>query len=165
MISGRRFPLTNASKILIAKSGQQIKAGGTSIDILFPLENLAGKEAEKTANSTSIVHRVVYGRKSFLFTGDVGFTEENTLANSYELTDLKSDVLKIAHHGSKYSTSNLFLENVKPEFAVIEVGKNSYGHPTEEVLQRLQNYDIKIFRTDTDKDVQMASDGKNIIIK
>ena len=76
-----------------------------------------------------------------------------------------SDVLKVAYHGSKYSTSNLFLQNVKPKIAVIEVGKNSYGHPTPEVLQRLENFGIKMFRTDKDGDVDMESDGSNIYIK
>ena len=71
----------------------------------------------------------------------------------------------MAHHGSKYSTSDLFLENVKPKIAVIEVGKNSYGHPTPEVLQRLQNFGIKIFRTDKDGDVEIVSDGSKIEIQ
>jgi competence protein ComEC len=72
----------------------------------------------------------------------------------------------VAHHGSKYSTSELFLENTKPKIAVISNGKdNSYGHPTPEVLQRLKKYDIKTLRTDQSGDIELASDGKNIYPK
>ena len=79
--------------------------------------------------------------------------------------DLKSDILKVAHHGSKYSTSGEFLENVKPKIAVISVGKNSYGHPTPETLQRLENFDIHILRTDEYGDIKIGSDGKNIYMR
>ena len=69
---------------------------------------------------------------------------------------------KVSHHGSKYSTSALFLENVNPEIAVILVGKNSYGHPTAETLQRLENFGIKVLRTDLDGDIEIVSDGEII---
>jgi competence protein ComEC len=74
---------------------------------------------------------------------------------------LESDVLKIAHHGSKSSTNQLFLEKVNPDIAVISVGaKNSYGHPHQEVLERLS---VKqVFRTDLDGDIEILTDGKNI---
>ena len=78
---------------------------------------------------------------------------------------MSASVLKVAHHGSKYSTSDIFLETVKPGIAVISVGKNSYGHPTQETLKRLEEFGIKILRTDTNGDVNMVSDGKNIILK
>jgi len=156
------------TRVLAASAGEEIKAGNLLIDILYPFENLAGKELKNTSNDTCIVSKLIFGGNSFLFTGDISFVAEKELvasANSHELASLKSDVLKVAHHGSKYSTSDLFLENVKPKIAVIEVGKNSYGHPTPEVLQRLEKFGIKVFRTDKDGDVEMESDGKNIIIK
>jgi len=149
---------TEPSRVLTVKVGTKIKAGNVSIDILYPLENLAGQEFKSFVNETSVVNKITYGNNSFLFVGDIGFSQEKLLSN------LKSDVLKVAHHGSKYSTSNLFLENVKPEFAVIEVGKNSYGHPTPEVLQRLNNFGIKIFITQRDGDIEFISDGKTIQI-
>jgi len=156
------------TKVLAASAGEEIKAGNLLIDILYPFENLAGKELKNTSNDTGIVSKLIFGNNSFIFTGDISSAAEKELvasANSHELASLKSDVLKVAHHGSKYSTSDLFLENVKPKIAVIEVGKNSYGHPTPEVLQRLEKFGIKVFRTDKDGDVEMESDGKNIIIK
>jgi competence protein ComEC len=77
--------------------------------------------------------------------------------------NVDSNVLKVAHHGSKYSTSEEFLQNVNPEIAVISVGaENSYGHPTPETLQRLEKFGIKIFRTDKDGTVEVSSDGENI---
>ena len=152
------------TKIITAFSGMKIKAGRVLIDTLFPFENLQGKEFKNTSNDTCIVSRLVFGSNSFLFTGDITSKAEKALANSYELASLKSDVLKVAHHGSKYSTSDLFLQNVKPKIAVIEVGKNSYGHPTPETLQRLEKFGIKTFRTDKDGDVKIESNGKNIKI-
>jgi len=100
-----------------------------------------------------------FGNSSFLFTGDISAAAEKELVNNAEV---ESDVLKIAHHGSKYSTTDLFLGNVAPEYAVIEVGKNNYGHPTSEVLNRLEKFGIKMLRTDKDGDVKFVSDGNNI---
>jgi len=155
-----------ATKVMTVNAGVKIKAGNAKIDILFPFENLSGKEFKKTSNDTGVVSRLIFGKDSFLFTGDISSAAEKKLANSYELANLKSDVLKVAHHGSKYSTSDIFLENVKPKIAVISVGaKNTYGHPTPEVLQRLDKFGIKVLRTDKDGDVKIISDGNNISIK
>ncbi len=155
------------TEVIAVKSGTKIKAGDAEINILFPSENLAGKEAPKTSNDTCIVLKLIYGKDSFLFTGDISSKIEKELveADRHRVSALSADVLKVAHHGSKYSTSDIFLENVKPEIAVISVGKNSYGHPTPEVLQRLANYDIKTLRTDQNGDINMVSDGENISIK
>ena len=80
--------------------------------------------------------------------------------------NLSAAVLKVAHHGSKYSTSEEFLDSVKPEVSVISAGKNnSYGHPTQEVLQKLEMSGIKVFRTDESGDIEIVSDGNNISIK
>ncbi|MCX6719848.1 MAG: ComEC/Rec2 family competence protein [Candidatus Staskawiczbacteria bacterium] len=152
------------TKVITANAGQEIKAGKTLIDILFPFENLAGKETKNSSNDTCVVSKVIFGNNSFLFTGDIDSVAEKQLANSYELVGLKSDVLKVAHHGSKYSTSDLFLENVKPKIAIIEVGKNSYGHPTPETLQRLADFGIKTLRTDQNGDITILSNGNNLKI-
>lgn len=149
------------AKIIIAKANQEIKAGNVLIDTLYPLESMEGKDMKNTSNDTCVVSKLIFGNNSFLFTGDITSVAEKEIVDSGE--DILSDVLKVAHHGSKYSTSDLFLENVKPEIAVISVGKNNpYGHPTPEVLQRLQNFGIKIFRTDEDGDVKFISDGNTI---
>ncbi|MEI7424604.1 MAG: MBL fold metallo-hydrolase [Candidatus Staskawiczbacteria bacterium] len=151
------------TKIITADAKEEIKAGSVLIDILYPFENLAGKELKNTSNDAGVVAKLIYGSNSFLFTGDISSVAEKVLVNSNE--NILSDVLKIAHHGSKYSTSDIFLQNVSPQYAVIEVGKNSYGHPTPEVLQRLEKSGIKMFRTDKDGDVEFVSNGKKIQIK
>ena len=160
----------NGARIIIAKAGEEIKSGGVSLDILNPKDSLQGKYF-KEDNDTGVVSRLVYGKESFLFTADIDSKEEQKLteiASSPEAPrndELKSDVLKVAHHGSKYSTSNLFLAAVQPQIAVISDGKNNtYGFPTPEALQRLQNYDIKVLRTDTNGDIKMVSDGNNITL-
>jgi len=151
------------AEIIIADANQEIKAGDVLIDTLYPLENLEGKELKNTSNDTCIVSKLVFGKNSFLFTGDISSAAEKELVNNK--SDLQSDVLKVAHHGSKYSTSDIFLSVAKPKVAVISVGaKNTYGHPTSEVLQRLEKFGIKVFRTDKDGDVKMESDGNNIYI-
>lgn len=152
-----------STKIITAQAGQKIRAGKTEIDILFPFESLGGKELKNTSNDAGVVAKIIYGKNSFLFTGDISSTAEKRLVNSKE--DIVSDVLKVAHHGSKYSTSDLFLQNVEPKIAVIEVGKNSYGHPTPETLQRLEKFGIKVERTDQNGDIQIVSDGNNLKIK
>jgi len=149
-------------EIVIVKAGQKMKAGEVWFNILSPAENLERKES-KDSNDTSVVFRLVFKQNSFLFTGDISSLIEKELIE--QGVNLISDVLKIGHHGSKHSTSNSFLEAVSPEVAVIQVGKNSYGHPTEEVLQRLKKFDIEILRTDKDGDIKIVSDGNNFKIK
>ena len=153
------------AKIFIAKSGQKIicpagKEGrkGEYMEILHPLESLEGREFKNDSNDTSIVIKLVFDKESFLFTGDISAkTEENLKAANFLL---KSDILKVAHHGSRYSSSDYFLESVLPKIAVIQVGKNSYGHPSEETLSRLEKFGIKILRTDLDGDIKIVSDGE-----
>ena len=151
------------AKIIIASAGQEIKAGNVLIDTLYPLQSMEGEDVKNTSNDASVVSKLIFGNNSFLFTGDISSVAEKVLANSYELANLKLDVLKVAHHGSKYSTSDLFLENIKPKIAVISVGaKNTYGHPTPEVLQRLDSFGIKTLRTDQIGDITILSDGNNL---
>jgi len=149
-----------ATEVLAVDKNTRIYAGDVLINIVYPLDNLAGKEIKNSSNDTCIVAKLNYGEDSFLFTGDVDFKNETKLIQSGR--DISADVLKVAHHGSKYSTSDLFIKAVNPSYAVIEVGKNSYGHPTPEVLQRLEKFGIKIFRTDRDGDIEFISDGETI---
>jgi len=99
-------------------------------------------------NNYSVVIKMTYGNKSFLFEGDAeNLSENEMLSKGY---DLKADVLKIGHHGSKSSTSANFLKAVNPKQAVISVGKgNSYGHPAQDTVNRLLTSNVEIFRTDT----------------
>ena len=131
--------------------------------ILNPLKNLEGQKF-KDSNDTSIVAKLVFGKDSFLFTGDITKKIEERLVE--ENADLDSDVLKVAHHGSKTSSSPSFLEQVSPELAVIQVGKNNrYGHPHPEVLARLKQFAIQILRTDIAGDIKIVSDGVNLLTK
>lgn len=110
-------------------------------------------------NETSIVLELSFGNFEALFTGDIGFDIEKQLGLA------PVEVLKIAHHGSKYSTDKSFLEKVAPALAVISVGKNRFGHPTKEVIEKLRDLDIKILRTDQGGEIKIVSDGKNWHVK
>ncbi|MFZ3057827.1 MAG: MBL fold metallo-hydrolase [Minisyncoccales bacterium] len=140
--------------IYYANSGDVVNMGEVSLEIISPKESIVGKEFEES-NNTAVVAKLKYKDSSFLFTGDISSKIES------ELNDIDIDVLKVAHHGSKYSTSEEFLKKVTPLVSVIQVGKNSYDHPTEEVLTRLDNFGIKVLRNDTNGDIKIVSDGLN----
>ena len=147
------------AKIIVAESSEIITAGDLKIDVLYPFLSLENKEV-KSANETSVVAKIIYGKNYFLFTGDIDMAIERKIVKSGQ--NVNADVLKIAHHGSKYSTSPEFLQSVSPFLAVISVGKNSYGHPTSEVLNKLENFGIKVKRTDIAGDIKLMSDGNKI---
>lgn len=131
---------------------------GITMDILSPSKNLAGSKVSNS-NGASIVSRLIYGETEFLFTGDADSGVEWQLVSMG--LNLSADVLNVGHHGSKNSTSDIFLQAVNPRIAVIQAGKNNkYGHPHQEVLQKLKN--ILILRTDINKDINFKSNGKNI---
>lgn len=159
------------AKIITAEAGQKIKVGDLKIDILNPQENLFGRDTGSSSNNTSVVAKVIYGKNSFLFVGDIDTKSEVDLVKDFSgdvghppILTLKSDVLKVAHHGSKYSSSDIFLQAVAPKFAVIEVGKNTFGHPTSEAILRLQNAGAQILRTDQSGDVVFESNGQNLFL-
>lgn len=148
--------------IFIAKAGGIIDFGNNiNLNILYPFEGLAGKKLSDT-NNNSVVSQLVYGNFEALFTGDIEKSAENKLISAG--VNLNSDILKIAHHGSKTSTSDVFLRAVNAILAVIEVGKdNSYGHPHREVLERLKN--LNILQTGKDGDIKILSDGEKFFVK
>ncbi|MCM8900731.1 MBL fold metallo-hydrolase [Caldicoprobacter algeriensis] len=112
-------------------------------------------------NNYSVVVKLRYGDTSFLFTGDAGFESENEMIEKGY--DLQSDVLKVGHHGSAYSTSRKFLGAVRPQIAVISVGKgNEYGHPAPETIQKLRQANAEIYRTDEQGTIVITSNGKTI---
>ncbi|MEI8343949.1 MAG: MBL fold metallo-hydrolase [Candidatus Moraniibacteriota bacterium] len=125
---------------------------GAILQILYPLSSMIDV-TNKDTNVASVVVKLTVGESNFLFTGDFPTTQENELFGNH--TDLGADFLKVAHHGSKYATSDEFLNAVKPTEAIISVGKNnSYGHPNPETLQRLISHKIKILRTDESGDIE-----------
>jgi len=154
---------SKGADIVLVKNGDRIILGKTLINILYPLKNSFIAMKDNDANETSVVSNIVFGSASFLFPGDISTKNEKEIIAVSD-TAKNVDVLKVAHHGSKYSTSEQFLEKFAPRFAVISVGKNSYGHPTQETLQRLEKFGIQVLRTDTDGDIKFVSDGININI-
>ena len=113
-------------------------------------------------NNTSIVLKLKYKNTSYLFMGDATGDVEREILNK----DIKSDVLKVGHHGSSYSTSAVFLSKVKPKFAIISVGKdNDYGHPKQITLDKLERVNANVYRTDQDGTIILTSDGENIVIE
>jgi len=144
------------AEIVYARRGQVYKLGnGSQFEILFPETNPKDMES----NASSIVLKLMYGTTSALFTGDSPKRIEEYLVLA-EGEHLKSDVLKVGHHGSRTSTSELFLAEVDPEYAVISAEKDSrYGHPHVEVTDLLFNYGVATKSTAEDGSVYLVSDG------
>lgn len=138
--------------ITVPKTGDTYKLGNASFQIL---------SAGGYGDNESIVLRLKYGNTSFLLAGDATDEQEKAIADSgYEV---ESDVLKVSHHGSAYSTGYRFLRAVYPDYAVICCGRNNqYGHPTEETLSRLRDEGASVFRTDNNGDIIFYSDGSNL---
>jgi beta-lactamase superfamily II metal-dependent hydrolase len=128
---------------------QLLRAGSTFIlpqggklTVMYPKDTFSGIQPDGKTNEGSIVILFEYEKTSFLLTGDLAY-EETVLPKLAPVT-----ILKAAHHGSRFSTSHTFLDMVAPKEAVISVGDNTYGHPTPEVLQRLAEHNVTVFRTD-----------------
>lgn len=137
-----------------AKKDVSIKfANGAIADILFPINSIL-EAVDDASNDNSVVIKLTYGENSFLLTGDLPDAQEtNLIRDALAKNSLNSQILKVSHHGSKYASSDEFLAAVKPLDAIISVGKNSYGHPNQETLDRLIKKGIKIFRTDEIGDI------------
>lgn len=142
---------------IVASSGQKIDIGGGAfIEIIFP--DRKGLK-DLSHNDGSLVFRLVYGKTSILFTGDSTEKIEKFLLENYP-NKLKSDILKVAHHGSKTSSSKNFIKEVSPKWAVISAGKmNSFGHPHKEVLDTLSSLNIDILGTYDKGDILFESNG------
>lgn len=145
--------LENKVEKIEAKKDVTIKfSNGATLQILHPFETIVDVKSKDT-NGASVVARLIFGENEFLMTGDLTTTQENKLLEGD--INIGADFLKVSHHGSKYATSNEFLEKVKPTEAIISVGKNnSYGHPNPETLQRLTAHRISVHRTDESGDLE-----------
>ena len=125
----------------------------TYIDILWPNKNLI---QENILNNNSIVCKLNYAATSILFTGDIEQIAEEEILKIYNKKILKSTILKVAHHGSKSSSIQDFIIQVQPKIALIGVGeKNNFGHPNEKVLERLQQCNSIIYRTDKNGEISI----------
>lgn len=154
---------TNVIKV---KAGDKIQIDKNCyFKILFPQDDLI---SQNVLNNNSIVAKFCYQKNSktkpftILFTGDIEEIAENRLADLYsENKELRADILKVAHHGSKSSSTQSFIEMVKPKIALIGVGENNhFGHPNDGVLERLKAIGARIYRTDRSGEIMLTFDDK-----
>jgi competence protein ComEC len=137
--------------------------GGVQLIVMHPLDESVARDKSKNVHDDMVVVMLKYNHFRAMLTGDMEDEIERRLILVGE--DIDADVLKIGHHGSKTSSSEGFLSAVSPRVGIIQVGaKNRYGHPAPEVLERLENYDIKYYRNDLNGDVKLISDGENYLI-
>ncbi|MBU1292300.1 MBL fold metallo-hydrolase [Patescibacteria group bacterium] len=148
LIEQNQIPLT------LAQAGQNIiLEEGIIFEVFWPEQSLLDSYSDPT-NNVSVVGRLVYGKTEILLTGDIEKKVENILLDQ----NIESDILKLAHHGSKTSTGDNFLKIVNPGAVVISVGENNrYNHPSPEVLERIK--DILTYRTDQNGDIKILTDG------
>lgn len=133
--------------------------GGVSLQVLSPSRhNLSARRGVVDENEESLVFRISYGRFSMLFTADAGFeAEQKLLSGGY---DLRSTVLKVGHHGSRYATSEEFLDHVRPQVALISAGSgNRFGLPSARTVELIESKRIPIYSTDRDGTIELVSDG------
>ncbi len=154
---------------IFLKSGDRIildEEAGIYLDVLWPID----ANSIEDNNDTSVVLKLVFNNTSFLLTGDVSKSVETEIisyfTNKENITaniSIKSDVLKVGHHGSKTSTAIDFLEIVSPEYSIISAGAdNKFGHPNKEVLDLLSDKKTKVLETSTLGSIVFKSDGENL---
>ena len=114
------------------------------------------------SNNKSGIYKIVHGNNSFLFVGDAEYPAEKLLIENYgEFLD--SDILKVGHHGSKSSSSQIFINAVTPELGIISAGlNNSFGHPVKLILDRFKSNRVKLYRTDVEGAIILQSDGESV---
>ena len=146
----------NNHEVVFPLAGDSLRAGIINMSVLAP-----SGTPHSNINNHSIVLRLTHGETSFIFTGDTEREAEEEMVAGR--ANLRSNVLKISHHGSRTSTTQRFLDAVDPAAAVISVGaNNNFGHPHAEVTQRLEERGIPIYRTDTHGTIRMLTDGQSI---
>lgn len=154
--------LVSVKKIPIYFAGQarDFQLGNVILDMIYPSHSLQNQRLENQ-NNGSIVFRLLYGKRSFYFGGDLEMEKEKVLVESG--LDLHADFLKVSHHGSKTSSTLSFLDLVHPTFAAIPCGVgNTFGHPYFLTVQHLQQKKVKTYRTDIDGMIEAESDGESL---
>ena len=134
-------------------------------DIIWPFSD--NMISDNSINNNSLVCKLNYKNYSMLFTGDIEAIAEKAILKKYSknLNILKSDILKVAHHGSKTSSITEFIEKIKPKYAIIGVGEdNKFGHPSDNTIQNLEKANIRIYRTDKMGEIEIKTNGKEIKI-
>ena len=137
------------------RTGQRFEFGGATVDVLAP------DEGPIRPNDDSVVLKIRFGERSFLLTGEIEKHRETIFVKGDG--DIRADVLKVAHHGSRTSSNPAFLDRVRPSFAIISAGAgNSYGHPHKEVVDRLRERGAAVLRTDVHGVVSVRTDGHRL---
>ncbi|MCM3125829.1 MULTISPECIES: ComEC/Rec2 family competence protein [unclassified Mesobacillus] len=142
--------------IKTASKGVRIPLKGITRSFVAPLKSYIASDL----NNWSAVLKLVYNKKSFLFTGDAESKSETDMITSKQ--NLTANVLKVDHHGASTSSSSNFLKAVKPQYAVISVDKNSYGHPTSTILSRLKSAKVTTYRTDKSGHIIFTTNGTTV---
>lgn len=150
-----KYADAQGTPVIIPYPGDTFSVGEATVEILGPLWY------HNNLNDLSLIVKVIYGNTSLLITGDAEWEAEHDLLDAG--IDVSADVLRVGHHGSNTSTSYQFLRAVAPTYAVISVGAdNTYGHPDEETLSKLDDADVTVFRTDQLGTITCESDGIEI---
>lgn len=149
----------------VLKAGDEVDFfDGVKFNVLGPVKVIKDQKGNSDFNNNSIVGRLTYGSFSMMFTGDAEQEEEKTILG--KSGTLKSDVLKVGHHGSRTSTSPAFLKAVSPKNAFISCGQgNDYGHPHKVTIDKLEKAKVQIYRTDRNGTVTLTSDGNSYRIE
>jgi competence protein ComEC len=143
-------------------AGDRLPFGNARLRVLHPPP--ADWERQRVRNDDSVVVEVVFGDVAILLTGDVGVDVERALVP--QLTPARIRVLKVAHHGSRTSSSRDLLEAWRPQIAVISCGRgNTFGHPAPEVLQRLDAVGASVYRTDRDGQITLETNGRQVSVR
>ncbi len=147
----------------LIEAGNSLSTGKLSIECLYPTEI----ETFTDVNDLCTVLNITYGSVSFLMTGDISSDVEAVLCERYsdKPEKLACTVLKVPHHGSKYSSSEDFLNLINATYAVISCGKNTYGHPSDEAIERIENSGAEIFCTLYDGAVILRCDGERLFLE
>lgn len=152
-------------KYELAREGKRIDLDPkVEILVLYPPKNFVFDDP----NNNSVVLKIRYGEITVMLTGDIEREGEYELVKMYRSKKnfLLTNILKVAHHGSATSTTEVFLNYVQPEVAVISCGLNNrYGHPHPVVLRRLRNYGVEVYRTDRDGTIEVVIDGKDYVVR
>lgn len=151
-------------KLIVAKKGDILKLEeNVKINIMWP--DAKNKIDENVLNNNSLVFKLESYDFSIIFTGDIEEKAEEDLLDKYKYTNkLKVTVLKVAHHGSKTSSKESIIDEIRPKIALIGVGKNNlFGHPNNKVIERLKNIGAKIYRTDETGEITITVTSKGKI--
>jgi len=153
---GQRLP------VLLVGRGDRLRFGAVEADVLWP-ERTRSLSAP-SGNDDSLVLRLRYGRRTFLLTGDIEHRAEAALTK--EPAELRADVVKVAHHGSRTSSTEAFIQAARPSYAVISVGLDSpFGHPHKEVLERWRASGAEVLTTGRRGTITVSTDGSDLKVE